>query len=233
MKRRTFVLLLVLAFAVAGVGLWLFGTLIVFGPDGVESATNVAGAAASAPVQLVEDAAKPDEQTLDIKESPSILSICNYPMIGLGGTRYTKEQSRIQRAMELLNGRSFKRWDGRADYDRKRSQVNGGYSTDMELFSPDGKRLGGVHYDPGFADAGGGDGVYLQDGGVTYTLEGDQKPVIDFLEQCTYDARAQTCLPDPQTARDSGSARTWLFEEEVPELPSTQESVSISSSSAR
>ena len=135
--------------------------------------------------------------------------------------------------MELLNGRSFKHWDGRADYDRKRSQVNGGYSTDMELFSPDGKRLGGVHYDPGFADAGGGDGVYLQDGGVTYTLEGDQKPVIDFLEQCTYDARAQTCLPDPQTARDSGSARTWLFEDEVPELPSTQESVSISSSSAR
>lgn len=228
MGRRSFTLLLVLAFAVAGVGVWLFGTLIVSGPSGVEDAKKVADVVASVPLQLVEDAAKPDEQTLDIKETPSILGIGNYPMIELGAMRYAKDQTKIQQAMQLLNGRSFKRWNGRADYDRKYGQMIGGYYTDLELFSSDGKKLVGVHYNPGFARADGGDGVYLQDGGVTYILEGDQKPVIDFLDRCTGEARVQTCLPDPQAARDSGSARTWLFEDEVPELSSNQESTSSS-----
>lgn len=215
MRRRSFVLLSVSAFVVAGVGFWLFGTLVVSGPDGVESAVKVAEVVASTPIQLVEDTVKPDEQTLDIKETPSILGIGNYPSIELGATRYTQDQSKIKQAMKLLNGRSFKRWDGRAAYDRERSQMNGGYYTDLELLSSNGKTLGTIHYDPGIADAGGGDGVYLQNGGVTYALEGNQKAVVEFMEQCVADAYNQTCLPDPQTARDSGSARTWLFADEI------------------
>ena len=73
-----------------------------------------------------------------------------------------------------------------------------------------------VNYNPEYAKAGGGDGVYIQDGGVTYILEGDQQQVIDFLDRCVMDAYDQTCLPDLQAARDSGSARTWLFEDEMP-----------------
>ena len=51
---------------------------------------------------------------------------------------------------------------------------------------------------------------------MTYILEGDQQQVVDFLDRCEMDAYDQTCLPDPQAARDSGSARTWLFEDEMP-----------------
>ena len=47
-------------------------------------------------------------------------------------------------------------------------------------------------------------------------MEGDQTELNDFMGKCIQDAYKQTCLPDPQTARDSGSARTWLFEDEMP-----------------
>lgn len=215
MRRRTFGLLLVLAFVVAGIGLWLFGTLIVSGPDGVESTAKVAGAVASVPVTLVEDAAKPDEKTLDIEGTPSLLSVSNYPTIELGAIRYTKDRNLIEQASGLLAGRSFKRWDGWGDYERQRGQMNGGYHTRLELMSSDGKALCTVQYNPEFAKAGGGDGVYLQDGDVNYILEGDQKPVIAFLDRCVGDAYNQTCLPDPQTAKDNGSTRIWLFEDEA------------------
>ena len=57
---------------------------------------------------------------------------------------------------------------------------------------------------------------HIMDGDVAYVMEGDQTELNDFMGQCIQDAYKQTCLPDPQTARDSGSARTWLFEDEMP-----------------
>ena len=232
MKRRSFVLLLVLAFAVAGVGFCLFGTLIMFGPSGVESAAKVAGVVTSTPIQLVEDAAKPDEQTLDIKEAPSILGISNYPMIELGATRYTKDAGLIDRACELLKGRTFKRWSGYASYRQKAIGMVGGCQSSIELDAADGTKICNVSYDPGY-EGNEGPGIFILDDDIAYVMEGDQTELNDFMGQCIQDAYEQTCLPDPQTARDSGSARTWLFEDEVPEPPSEQESISISSSSSQ
>ncbi len=60
-----------------------------------------------------------------------------------------------------------------------------------------------------------GPGVYISDGDVIYVMEGDQTAVVDFMDRCTEDAYEQTCEPDPQTARNSGSARTWLFDDEI------------------
>ena len=51
---------------------------------------------------------------------------------------------------------------------------------------------------------------------AAYVMDGNQTELNDFMDQCIQDAYKQTCLPDPQTARDSGSARTWLFEDEMP-----------------
>ena len=56
----------------------------------------------------------------------------------------------------------------------------------------------------------------IMDGDLAYVMEGDQTELNDFMGQCIQDAYEQTCLPDPQAARDSGSARTWLFEDEMP-----------------
>lgn len=216
MKRCTSVLLLLVACVVAAAGVVLFGSLIFYGPSGVEQTVEMASLVASMPGQMISDVTKPDEITLDIEETPGILSISNYPLIELGSSRYTKDEKLSRQALDLLNGRSFKRWDGWDAYERRRGFVNGGYHTTLKLYSSDGKLMRTVNYNPEYAKAGGGDGVYIQDGGVTYILEDDQQQVIDFLDRCEMDAYDQTCLPDPQAARDSGSARTWLFEDEMP-----------------
>ena len=195
MKRCTSVLLLLVACVVAAAGVVLFGSLIFYGPSGVEQTVEMASLVASMPGQMISDVTKPDEITLDIEETPGILSISNYPMIELGSSRYTKDEKLSRQALDLLNGRSFKRWDGWDAYERRRGSVNGGYYTTLKLYSSDGKLMRTVNYNPEYAKAGGGDGVYIQDGGVTYILEGDQQQVIDFLDRCVMDAYDQTCLP--------------------------------------
>ena len=122
MKRCTSVLLLLVACVVAAAGVVLFGSLIFYGPSGVEQTVEMASLVASMPGQMISDVTKPDEITLDIEETPGILSISNYPMIELGSSRYTKDEKLSRQALDLLNGRSFKRWDGWDAYERRRSE---------------------------------------------------------------------------------------------------------------
>ena len=91
----------------------------------------------------------------------------------------------------------------------------GGCHSSIELDTANGAKLCDVSYDPGY-EGNEGPGIYIMDGDVAYVMEGDQSELNDFMGQCIQDAYKQTCLPDPQTARDSGPARTWLFEDEMP-----------------
>ena len=158
---------------------------------------------------------KPETITVDFDEQPAVLGISNYPRIQLGAMRYTTDTSLIDRASELLKGKTFKRWYGYASYRAKANDMVGGCHSSIELDTANGAKLCDVSYDPGY-EGNEGPGIYIMDGDVAYVMEGDQTELNDFMGQCIQDAYKQTCLPDPQTARDSGSARTWLFEDEMP-----------------
>ena len=158
---------------------------------------------------------KPETITVDFDEQPAALGISNYPRIQLGAMRYTTDTSLIDRASELLKGKTFKRWYGYASYRAKANDMVGGYRSSIELDTTNGAKLCDVSYDPGY-EGNEGPSIYIMDGDVAYVMEGDQTELNDFMGKCIQDAYKQTCLPDPQTARDSGSARTWLFEDEMP-----------------
>ena len=128
--------------------------------------------------------------------------------------RYTMDASLISKATELLKGKTFKRWYGYASYRAKANDMVGGCYSSIELDTANGAKLCDVSYDPGY-EGNEGPGIYIMDGDAAYVMEGDQTELNDFMGQCIQDAYEQTCLPDPQTARDSGSARTWLFEDEI------------------
>ena len=144
-----------------------------------------------------------------------MLGISNYPRIQLGAMHYTTDSSLIDRASDLLKGKTFKRWYGYASYRAKANDMVGGCRSSIELDTANGAKLCDVSYDPGY-EGNEGPGIYILDGDVAYVMEGNQTELNDFMGQCIQDAYEQTCLPDPQTARDSGSARTWLFEDEMP-----------------
>ena len=97
----------------------------------------------------------------------------------------------------------------------------GGCHSSIELDTANGAKLCDVSYDPGY-EGNEGPGIYIMDGDLAYVMEGDQTELNDFMGQCIQDAYEQTCLPDPQAARDSGSARTWLFEDEMPGTPNRE-----------
>ena len=192
-KRSTYIGLLVLAFAITAVGVGII--YLAFLPA---SATQAAVETVSYPIEILTDIVKPDSITVDFDGTPAALGISNYPRIELGATRYTQDEQLIGKATSLLKGKTFKRWYGDA---------------------ANGSRLCNVSYDPGYVDNE-GPGVYISDGNVIYVMEGDQTAVVDFMDRCTEDAYEQTCEPDPQTARNSGSARTWLFDDEITWTPS-------------
>ena len=178
-------------------------------------------------VEFLAGDAKPETITVDFDEQPAVLGISNYPRIQLGAMRYTMDVSLISKATELLKGKTFKRWYGYASYRAKANDMVGGCHSSIELDTANGAKLCDVSYDPGY-EGNEGPGIYILDGDAAYVMEGDQTELNDFMAQCIQDAYEQTCLPDPQTARDSGSARTWLFEDEI---PWNAESGSTSSSS--
>ena len=207
-KRSTYIGLLVLAFAITAVGVGII--YLAFLPA---SATQAAVETVSYPIEGLTDIVKPDSINVDFDGTPAALGVSNYPRIELGARRYTKDEQLIGKATSLLKGKTFKRWYGAAIYRAKKGQMNGGYYSTLELDAANGSKLCNVSYDPGC-------GVYISDGDVIYVMEGDQTAVVDFMDRCTEDAYEQTCEPDPQTARDSGSARTWLFDDEITWTPS-------------
>lgn len=202
--------LIVLALAIAVVGAGAVG--MAFLPAAV---TEPVVKPVTQSVELLTGAAKPETITVDFDEQPAALGISNYPHIQLGAMRYTTDSSLIDRASELLRGKTFKRWYGYASYRAKANDMVGGCHSSIELDTANGAKLCDVSYDPGY-QGNEGPGIYIMDGDVAYVMEGDQTELNDFMGQCIQDAYKQTCLPDPQTARDSGSARTWLFEDEMP-----------------
>ena len=166
-------------------------------------------------VEFLTDDVKLETITVDFDEQPAVLGISNYPHIQLGAMRYTMDASLISKATELLKGKTFKRWYGYASYQTKANDMVGGCHSSIELDTANGAKLCDVSYDPGY-EGNEGPGIYIMDGDAAYVMEGDQTELNEFMGQCIQDAYEQTCLPDPQTARDSGSARTWLFEDEMP-----------------
>ena len=202
--------LIVLALAIAVVGAGAVG--MAFLPAAV---TEPVVKPVTQSVELLTGDDKPETITVDFDEQPAVLGISNYPRIQLGAMRYTTDASLIDRASELLKGKTFKRWYGYASYRAKANDMVGGCRSSIELDTANGAKLCDVSYDPGY-EGNEGPGIYIMDGDVAYVMEGDQTELNDFMGQCIQDAYKQTCLPDPQTARDSGSARTWLFEDEMP-----------------
>ena len=202
--------LIVLALAITVVGMGAVG--MAFLPAAV---TEPVVKPVTQSVELLTGAAKPETITVDFDEQPAALGISNYPRIQLGAMRYTTDSSLIDRASELLKGKTFKRWYGYASYRAKANDMVGGCHSSIELNTANGAKLCDVSYDPGY-EGNEGPGIYILDGDAAYVMEGNQAELNDFMGQCIQDAYEQTCLPDPQTARDSGSARTWLFEDEMP-----------------
>ncbi len=77
-------------------------------------------------VELLTGDDKPETITVDFDEQPAALGISNYPLIQLGAMRYTTDSSLIDRASELLKGKTFKRWYGYASYRAKANDMVGG-----------------------------------------------------------------------------------------------------------
>ena len=207
-SARIGLIVLALAIAVVGVGVVSMAFLPIEVTEPVVKPVTQS-------VEFLTDDVKLETITVDFDEQPAVLGISNYPHIQLGAMRYTMDASLISKATELLKGKTFKRWYGYASYQTKANDMVGGCHSSIELDTANGAKLCDVSYDPGY-EGNEGQGIYIMDGDAAYVMEGDQTELNDFMSQCIQDAYEQTCLPDPQTARDSGSARTWLFEDEMP-----------------
>ena len=209
-RRSARIGLIVLALVIAVIGVGVLG--MIFLPAAV---TEPVVKPVTQSVELLTGDDKPETITVDFDGQPTALGISNYPLIQLGATRYTMDASLIDKASELLKGKAFKRWYGYASYRVKANDMVGGCRSSIELDTASGDKLCAVSYDPGY-EGNEGPGIYILDGDAAYVMEGEQVDLNNFMDQCIQDAYEQTCLPDPQTARDSGSARTWLFEDEMP-----------------
>lgn len=160
--------LIVLALAIAVVGAGAVG--MAFLPAAV---TEPVVKPVTQSVELLTGAAKPETITVDFDEQPAALGISNYPLIQLGAMRYTTDSSLIDRASELLKGKTFKRWYGYASYRAKANDMVGGCHSSIELDTANGAKLCDVSYDPGY-EGNEGPGIYIMDDDVAYVMEGDQ-----------------------------------------------------------
>lgn len=110
--------LIVLALAIAVVGAGAVG--MAFLPAAV---TGPVVKPVTQSVELLTGDDKPETITVDFDEQPAVLGISNYPRIQLGAMRYTTDTSLIDRASELLKGKTFKRWYGYASYRAKANDM--------------------------------------------------------------------------------------------------------------
>ena len=94
--------LIVLALAIAVVGAGAVG--MAFLPAAV---TEPVVKPVTQSVELLTGDDKPETITVDFDEQPAVLGISNYPRIQLGAMRYTTDTSLIDRASELLKGKTF------------------------------------------------------------------------------------------------------------------------------
>ena len=94
--------LIVLALAITVVGMGAVG--MAFLPAAV---TEPVVKPVTQSVELLTGDDKPETITVDFDEQPAALGISNYPHIQLGAMRYTTDSSLIDRASELLRGKTF------------------------------------------------------------------------------------------------------------------------------
>ena len=94
--------LIVLALAIAVVGAGAVG--MAFLPAAV---TEPVVKPVTQSVELLTGDDKLETITVDFDEQPAVLGISNYPRIQLGAMRYTTDTSLIDRASELLKGKTF------------------------------------------------------------------------------------------------------------------------------
>lgn len=170
--------LIVLALAIAVVGAGAVG--MAFLPAAV---TEPVVKPVTQSVELLTGDDKPETITVDFDEQPAVLGISNYPRIQLGAMRYTTDTSLIDRASELLKGKTFKRWYGYASYRAKANDMVGGCHSSIELDTANGAKLCDVSYDPGY-EGNEGPGIYIMDGDVAYVMEGNETELNDFMGQC-------------------------------------------------
>lgn len=128
--------LIVLALAIAVVGAGAVG--MAFLPAAV---TEPLVKPVAQSVELLTGDDKPETITVDFDEQPAVLGISNYPSIQLGAMRYTTDTSLIDRASELLKGKTFKRWYGYASYRAKANDMVGGCHSSIELDTANGAKL--------------------------------------------------------------------------------------------
>lgn len=175
MSRSARIGLIVLALAIAVVGAGVVG--MAFLPAAV---TESVVKPVTQSVELLTGDDKPETITVDFDEQPAALGISNYPRIQLGAMRYTTDTSLIDRASELLKGKTFKRWYGYASYRAKANDMVGGCRSSIELDTANGAKLCDVSYDPGY-EGNEGPGIYIMDGDDAYVMEGDQTELNDFM----------------------------------------------------
>lgn len=147
--------LIVLALAITVVGMGTVG--MAFLPAAV---TEPVVKPVTQSVELLTGDDKPETITVDFDEQPAVLGISNYPRIQLGAMRYTTDSSLIDRASELLKGKTFKRWYGYASYRAKANDMVGGCHSSIELDTANGAKLCDVSYDPGY-EGNEGPGIYI------------------------------------------------------------------------
>lgn len=94
--------LIALALAIAVVGAGAVG--MAFLPAAV---TEPVVKPVTQSVELLTGDDRPETITVDFDEQPTALGISNYPRIQLGAMRYTTDTSLIDRASELLKGKTF------------------------------------------------------------------------------------------------------------------------------
>lgn len=141
MSRSTRIGLIVLALAIAVVGAGVVGMALL--PAAV---TEPVVKPVIQSIELLTGDDKPETITVDFDEQPAALGISNYPRIQLGAMRYTTDTSLIDRASELLKGKTFKRWYGYASYRAKANDMVGGYRSSIELDTTNGAKLCDVSY---------------------------------------------------------------------------------------
>jgi hypothetical protein len=101
-RRSTRIGLIVLALVIAVIGVGVLG--MVFLPAAV---TEPVVKPVTQSVEILTGDNKPETITVDFDGQPTALAISNYPLIQLGATRYTMDASLIDKASELLKGKTF------------------------------------------------------------------------------------------------------------------------------
>lgn len=101
----------------------------------------------------------------------------NYPAFGPEGTRVPETLSEATAVLPLVEGRTFTAAQTIESWNKGQEGMAGGYDASVSFFDGNGDLVGCVSYNPAFP----GDGVAVIADGTIYCMDGDQRAVIDYL----------------------------------------------------